>query len=215
MSLFKPRRFSISCSINVLVKTLLCLSLCIPCKVFAQSFTPDPDWRFDNFNSQNHFSSAPVAELVVDKKGYVWASGTSLGRFDGNRTTYFSQETYSNAGLRGSSPGLVCDGKGNVWITCYGLCRYDEAGGKFVYVKNDPGHDFHNAESFCPRDNYLWFICEFGLAKFDIRTEKTTFTSLTHVYDPLCTIFIDDSTLFISSREKVYFYNTKRDTWTS
>jgi len=211
----KPCYQSIFSCTKPVGKFLLCLLIFIPCGLFGQSFVPDPDWRFDNFNSQNHFTSAPVAELAVDKKGYVWASGTSLARFDGNHTNYFTHDTHSNAGLRGNYPGVVCDGNGNVWISCYGLCRYDEAGGKFVYVKNDPKHNFRNAESFCPQGNYLWFICELGLAKFDVRTEKTTFTSLTHVYDPLCTIFINDSTLFVSSREKVYFYNTKRDTWTS
>jgi len=189
--------------------------VCSPCNLFGQSFVPDPDWRFDNFNSQNHFTSGPITELVVDKKGYVWTTGTGLERFDGNHTNYFSRDNHSNGGLRSNYPGVVCDGNGNVWITCDGLCRYDEATGKFVYVKTDPKHNFHSAESFCARGDELWFVCEFGLAKFDVRTQKTIFTSLTHVYDPLCTVFINDSTLFISSREKVYFYNTKRDTWTS
>jgi signal transduction histidine kinase/ligand-binding sensor domain-containing protein len=191
------------------------LLISIPFKLFAQSFTPDPDWRFENFNSQNHFSSGPVSQMVIDKKGYIWASSTSLQRFDGNHTIYFGRDNQSNTGLRGNYSGLVCDNNGDVWITCYGLCRYDEASGKFVYVKTDPKHNFRDAESFSIRGDYIWFICEFGLAKFDTRTLRTTFTSLTHVYDPLCTAFINDSTLFVSSREKVYFYNVKRDTWTS
>ena len=182
--------------------------------LFAQGFTPDPDWRFENFNSQNHFTSSAIAQLVVDNQGYVWAAGTSLLRFDGNHTVEFKSNDRSPSALRGNYPAIVLDNAHNVWITCHGLCRYDAAGDKFVYVKTDPGHNFMDAECFCAQHNYLWFICEFGLTKFDTKTLEFSYTSLTHVNDPLCSALINDSTLFISSREKVYYYNIRRDSWT-
>jgi len=188
--------------------------LLFPFQLLAQSFAPDPDWRFENFNSQNHFTSLPVSQLVVDRQGYVWASANGLFRFDGNHTIEFTSNNRSASSLRGNYPAAIPDNSHNIWITCYGLCRYDAAGNKFVYVKTDPGRDFKNAECFCTQRQYLWFICEFGLTKFDTKTLKFSYTSLTHVNDPLCSALINDSTVFISSREKVYYYNIRRDTWT-
>lgn len=182
--------------------------------LFAQGFTPDPDWRFENFNTQNHFTSTAISQLVVDKDGYVWAATNSLLRFDGNHTIEFKSNDRSTSSLRGNYPAIVLDNSRNVWITCHGLCRYDAAANKFVYVKTDPGHNILDAECFCVQHDYLWFVCELGLTKFDTKTLKFSYTSLTHVNDPLCSAMINDSTLFISSREKVYYYNIRRDTWT-
>ena len=93
----------------LVVKACLCVLMFIPVHVLGQSFTPDPDWRFENFNNQNHFTNAPVSQLVVDKKGYVWTCGTGLRRFDGNNTIDFGGSEHFKYGLRGNYPGLVQD----------------------------------------------------------------------------------------------------------
>src|ERR1700733_815295 len=126
MPLFTPSGLPVFRYRDSLIKILLCLLTYIPCSVFGQSFTPDPDWRFENFNNQNHFTNAPVSQLVVDKKGYVWTCGTGLRRFDGNNTIDFAGPEHSKYGLRGNYPGIFRDNSGNVWITCRGICRYNE-----------------------------------------------------------------------------------------
>ena len=200
---------------DLLVKMFFCLSLWLPSHLFGQSFTPDPDWRFENFNNQNHFANAPVAQLAVDRKGYVWTCGTGLRRFDGINTIDFGGIEHTKYGLRGNYPGIFRDNAGNVWVTCRGICRYDDVTNRFIYVKADPKRNFTDAESFCTQSYNLWFVTEFGLLKLDTRTLKISYSSLTGIHDPLCTSMINDSTLFVSSREKIYYYNIRKDTWTS
>ncbi len=54
-----------------------------------------------------------------------------------------------------------------------------------------------------------------ALAKLNLQSLKISFTSLTGITDPLGTFLIDDNTLLISSREKVYIYNIKNDSYTA
>ena len=83
-------------------------------------------------------------------------------------------------------------------------------------LKPDPKRNFYcRRKSFCAQSDNLWFITEFGLTKLDTRTLKVLNTSLTGIHDPLCTSMINDSILFISSREKIYYYNIRKDTWKS
>ncbi len=189
------------------------LVLFAPFKLFAQAFTPNPDWRFENFNSQNRFTSGEISALAVDKTGYVWACSGGIDRFDGYRTLEFTAFDRSKGSLRSNFVGVGTDNDGKVWISSSGLCWYDDGTGKFIYLKPGPKNNFKDAESLFAQGKYLWFVTEFGLEKVDIKTLKISFTSLRHITDPLCSALINDSTLLVSSREKVYYYNIKRDTW--
>ena len=60
-----------------------------PAYLFGQGFTPDPDWRFENFNGQSHFIDNEINNVVVDKNGYVWTASTGVQRFDGYKTAHF------------------------------------------------------------------------------------------------------------------------------
>jgi len=192
-----------------------CLLFFIPLRLLAQVFTPNPDWRFENFNSQNHFINREIPDLTLDKHGYVWTCANGLERFDGYKTKEFNSFDKSEGGLKGYYSGVIADSTGRVWVGSAGLCYYDDISGKFVYVKPDSKHDFAGFAAFCADKNNLWFVCEYGLARLDLRTLKISFTSLTSIADPLCTYLIDENTIMVSSREKVYFYNSRQNTYTS
>lgn len=186
-----------------------------PFYLLAQAFTPNPDWRFENFNSQNHFISNEIPGLAVDKRGYVWTSTGGLQRFDGYKTVEFNSANHEPGALRSNSTDITADRNGRVWINSSGLCYYDDASGKFIYVQSDAKHPITTSQGFCFQKNNLWFICDYGLAKVNLETLKISFTSLTHVDNSLGTYLIDDNTLLISSREKVYTYNIQKNTWSA
>ncbi len=191
------------------------LLLLPPFNLLAQSFTPNPDWRFENFNSQNHFISLEISALTMDKNGYVWTSGRGLQKFDGYKTTKFDSFDQPKGGLRSNYTGVISDNTGRVWISAGGLCYYDEASGKFIYIQPDSKHNLTRIDAFFVRKNYLWFICEYGLANLNLQSLKVSFTSLTSINDPLCTYLADENNLLVSSREKVYMYNIKENTYTT
>src|SRR5580698_4160837 len=76
------------------------LLLFLPFTVSAQSFAPSPDWRFDNFNSQNHFISREISSLTVDRFGYVWACSRGVQRFDGYQTVDFNSFEPGNKAIK-------------------------------------------------------------------------------------------------------------------
>jgi hypothetical protein len=189
--------------------------LFIPFDLFAQSFMPNPDWRFENFNNQNHFVSREIPKLTMDKHGYVWVCSRGVQRFDGYRTIDFNSFDQAKGGIKDNYTDIIADDDGRIWISSGGLCYYDDASSKFIYVQTDIKHNIAEITAFFVQKNYLWFVCNYGLAKLDLRSLKISFTSLTGVTDPLCTYLIDENTLLISSREKVYTYNIKKDTYSA
>jgi ligand-binding sensor domain-containing protein/two-component sensor histidine kinase len=187
----------------------------IPFKLLAQGFTPDPDWRFENFNSQNHFISRAISDIAIDKNSYVWTSNSGVQRFDGHKTTEFSSVDENKAELRSNYADIAADNDGRIWVGSGGLCYYDDARGKFVYVTPDKNHPITYTQGFCFQKKNLWFVCNYGLARLNLVTLKISFTTLTGVTDPLGTFLINKNTLLVSSREKVYTYNINRDTYST
>jgi ligand-binding sensor domain-containing protein/two-component sensor histidine kinase len=197
-----------------MIRYLLTVLLLIPFNLIAQSFVPDPDWRFENFNSQNHFINSEISAIAVDKYGYIWACSRGVQRFDGYKTTDFNSMDHVPGGLKDNYDDVINDTNGRIWVGSEGLCYYDEAAGKFVYVQPQTGNKIKVANACLAQKNLLWFVGDRGFAKIDIKTLKMTFTSLTNVVNPLCTMALDDNTLLISSREKVYIYNIRDNTYT-
>jgi len=187
----------------------------LPFALPAQVLRLNPDSRFENFNGQNHFISREIASLTIDKYGYIWTTSNGVQRFDGSRTIEYSSFDQTKGGLRSNYSGVAIDSSGRVWVTSAGLCYYDNASGKFIYAKADAKHNFADVNALFIQKNYVWFVCEYGLAKLNLQSLKISFTSLTNVNDPLYTYPLDENTLLISSREKVYVYNIKKDTYTS
>jgi signal transduction histidine kinase len=188
----------------------------LPLLAKAQPFTPDPDWKFDNFSSQNHFTSRQILSIAVDKQGYIWTSGTGIQRFDGFRTIGFKSANPAPRSIKDDYAHVTADNNGRIWASSGGLCYYDDASGKFIYAQpRDNKHPITYAYAFFMQKNYLWFVCDYGLAKIDVHTFNISFTSLTGIVDPLCTYLVDKNTLLISSRQKVYIYNIEKDTYTA
>lgn len=187
----------------------------LPSALTAQSFMPNPDWRFDNFNSQNHFISRETTGLTADHHGYIWASSRGVQRFDGFKTADYSSFEQGNNALKDNYTDLIADSTGRIWASSAGLCYYNETAGKFIYVQPEGKPDLSYAYALSFQKNTLWFVCDYGLAKLDLHALKIALTSLKTVSDPLCTYRLNDSTLLVTSREKVYLYNIKTDTYSA
>lgn len=125
------------------------LLISLPFDLFAQGFAPDPDWRFENFNSQNHFISRAISDIAIDKNNYVWTSNSGVQRFDGHKTTEFNSVDENKATLRSNYADIAADNDGRVWVGSGGLCYYDDANGKFVYVMPDKNHPITYTQGFC------------------------------------------------------------------
>ena len=191
----------------------LLLILFVPIEVFAQAFTPDPDWRFDNFNRQNHFVSRNINNLTIDKHGYIWVCSRGIQRFDGFRTIDYNSLDPSTGGLKNNYTDLISDGDGRIWVSSGGLCYYNETLGKFIYPDPGSGRVITYAYALSIQKEALWFVCDYGLAKLDLNSFTISYTSLTGIANPLCTYPLNDSTILISSREQLYSYNIKRNTF--
>ncbi|ASU32554.1 sensor histidine kinase [Mucilaginibacter xinganensis] len=190
------------------------LLLVLPLIVRSQSLTPAPDVRFENFNSQNHFTSRQILSIAVDKRGYVWTSGAGVQRFDGYKTVQFSSFNTTVHTIKDSYAHIIADNDGRIWASSGGLSYYDDDSDSFVYIQ--PGGKkapFIFAHALSVNGDYLWFVCDYGLAKINVRTLKITYTSLVSVIDPLCSYMVNKHTLLVSSRQKVYLYNTVKDTY--
>lgn len=105
----------------------------------------------------------------MGKYGYVWACSRGVQRFDGYKTLDFNSFDQSKGSLRSNSTSIITDNNGRVWVSSAGICYYDDARGKFIYIEPDLNHKLTTVYFFCLQKNSLWFICDYGLAKLDLR----------------------------------------------
>ena len=181
--------------------------LLFPLQLLAQSFAPNPDWRFESFNSQNHFVGGEIHSIAMDKYGYLWTCSRGVQRFDGYHTEDYDSFSTGNNAIRSNSVNILADSYGRIWAGSGGLCYYDYALNKFVYLTADAAHNFKTVNSLLVYQNRLWFVCEYGLAYVDLRTLKVHFTRLTFNENPLTNYVYNDSTLLIGFRDKAFLYN--------
>jgi signal transduction histidine kinase/ligand-binding sensor domain-containing protein len=194
---------------------MLVIFLAFPACLIAQSFNPDPDWRFENFNNLNHFSNKLVQNVAIDKSGYVWTSGEGIQRFDGFKTVDYNAINPNNAGLRNNYTDVLADDNGRIWISGGGLAYYDDAKARFIYLQLPGMPPINYAYAWALQKNELWFVCNLGLARVNVNTLQITLTSLRDITDPISGYLIDDNTFLISSREKNYLYTIDKDSYTS
>jgi len=214
MHFFKPLFLAAPNRLNFGRKTLFSLFFLVaPLYFFGQGFTPDPDWRFETFNGQNHFISNEINNVVIDRNGYIWTSSSGIQRFDGYKTANFNSFEQGNQGLKSNSTDVIADNAGRIWVNSAGLCYYDDEESRFIYVNPDPKRPINGLDYMIIKGNNMWYVGDYGLTEIDLKSLKTKYTSLKTVGNPLGNFFIDDSTLLVSSREKVYIYNIKRNTY--
>lgn len=190
------------------------LLMVLPFMVNAQTFTPDPDWRFENFNNLNHFINRNIYNLTVDDDGYLWTASTGVQRFDGLQLVEYNSLSNAAGALKDNYTDVISDDSGRVWVSSVGLCYFDKATDKFIYVQPDSTHKLKYAYNFAIQKNTLWFICNYGLAKLNLRTLKLELTSLKDIPGSVFCIYpLDDNTLFISNYTKWFTYNCSSDSY--
>src|ERR1700744_2462402 len=112
--------------------------------VSAQSFTPDPDWRFESFNGQNHFVGGEIHNIAMDKYGYLWTCSRGVQRFDGHHTADYNSFSTGNNAIRSNAANIITDNDGRIWVSPGGFCYYAYDLSKFIYFKADARHNFKN-----------------------------------------------------------------------
>ena len=186
------------------------------CKNLAsQELTIIPDLRFENFNAQRNFTSGYISNIAVDSKGYLWAGGNGLFRFDGVRLQQYTNFNNQYHGLKSNyNDDLITDQFGRLWIgTSMGLCYFNDSLGKFIYLNMAPRNLITHAFSFLLSGNEMWFVCNFGLCKIDLQTLRINPTSLKEIPDPIATFSLDNNLLGISARTGLFLYDIKNDTY--
>jgi len=195
------------CPLIFIAALIAGITLLLPLFTTAQSFTPNPDWRFESFNSQNHFVGGEIHSIAMDKYGYLWTCSRGVQRFDGYHTVDYNSFLTGNNAIRSNAVNIIADDYGRIWAGSGGLCYYDYTLNKFVYITAGATHDFKDVNSLLVYQNRLWFVCEYGLAYVDLRTLKVTFTRLTYNENPLTNYVYSNGTLLIGFRDKAFLYN--------
>ena len=181
----------------------------------SQSFTPAPDWRFENFNTQSHFLNRYVGNLTIDGEGYLWTASIGVQKFDGTKLVEYSSLSRAPGSLKDNYTDVIADSSGRVWVSSLGLCYYNRVNNQFVYVQPDAKHKLEYAYNFAIQDNLLWFRCNYGLANVNLKTLKVSLTSLKKPQGSVMCIFpVDKHTLLVSCYAKHYIYNIDKDTYT-
>jgi len=99
--------FFAHCRLKHLILLLTGLVLLCPVLTAAQSFAPNPDWRFESFNSQNHFVGGEIHSIAMDKHGYLWTCSRGVQRFDGHRTVDYNSFLTGNNAIRSNSANIL------------------------------------------------------------------------------------------------------------
>jgi ligand-binding sensor domain-containing protein len=181
----------------------------------AQSFSISPDIRFENFNAGHNFINNYVGNATIDQDGYLWTSSDGIYRFDGINFTRFTNYNNQHHGLKANySDDLLSDKWGRLWVgNIAGLCYYDRNQNQFKYINSNGADPIKYAFAYCIVKDELWFVCNYGLCKINLRSLEVTRTSLENILDPIKTFPVDDNTLLISSREYYYIYNIPSNTF--
>jgi len=193
---------------------ILFLFIAVGTKVFSQNEISD--WRFNNFNGDNHFLSINIYNIAFDKHGFVWTTGNGVAKFDGYKTIFYNKNNNRTAGFKTNyTDPIAVDFKGRIWVgSDGGLCYFDEVNEKFKYVAVDSLHPISYAYAFLLKGEKLWFVCNYGLAFLNLNSFKISITTLKRFNDPEGTYYINDSILLVTSRVKYYIYNILQNSYT-
>lgn len=122
-----------------------------------------------------------IVSLYGDRDGYLWVATNSLGlyrldRQNGKFQHYLhNAEDPSNSLASNGLLGLIQDDQGVLWIgtSGSGLDRFDLAKNTFTNYSERQG--LPNRVIYCleqDRQGFLWMTTNYGVSKFDPRTEK-------------------------------------------
>ncbi len=140
------------------------------------------------------------------KRGYVWASGNGLYRFDGKQCVHFSKLNNRPDNIRDNQiPWIWEDELGRIWTTGNGgICYYDQGADKFNYLDIDAKHRINFAQSMCHLGTDIWFMCNYGLCRLNIKTLKIDTTTISKPFECYAMFPINSHSLLLANRNGTY-----------
>src|SRR5690606_20653433 len=148
--------------------------------VHAQKLNNIPDdLKFQHFTSVNGLSQRSVADIIQDKKGFIWfGTRDGLNKFDGQKFVVYRHNTTDSTSLSNSNIHAIYEDQGgNLWVgTERGLNKYNPATDKFIrYTFADSPHGVadnlvHDIIQISSR--ILWVATENGIIQLNIQTNE-------------------------------------------
>jgi len=133
--------------------------------------------RFDQLSLEQGLSQSSVADILQDRRGYVWlATEDGLNRFDGLSFTVYRHDPSDAASLPSSFVWDVEeDASGNLWVaTTGGLAMLDRATDRVVPDRALAGRHIRVLR-FAARDKALWVgTRDSGLFRLDVASGAWT-----------------------------------------
>ncbi|NGM61046.1 response regulator [Sphingobacterium sp. SGG-5] len=142
-----------------------------------QSIPKDP--IFNRFTSANGLSQRSVADIIQDKRGYIWfGTRDGLNKFDGHKFIIYRHTPADTSSLSNSNVHAIYeDSYGNLWIgTERGLNKYNPIADNFTRYK------LSNAANMVEDNivrgimqidsNLLWVATVNGIVQVNIKTDE-------------------------------------------
>jgi ligand-binding sensor domain-containing protein/anti-sigma regulatory factor (Ser/Thr protein kinase) len=176
-------------------------------------------FKFKNYTTLNGMADNVVVKTVKDKNGFLWiATHNGISRFDGLEFKNYSHNPTDSTTLRSIwISDLLIDEQQTLWAsTEWGLCYYEVAKDKFIYI-NDKAHiQLVSKMPLCnDTKNTIWIAAEDGLKKVNCITKKYSNTSLNRIADPQFISKDNAGNLIIGTRGRGLFkYNIVSDNYT-
>ncbi len=175
-------------------------------------FTHSFNYTFKNYTTLQGLADNVVVKMVKDKNGFLWiATHNGLSKFDGLKFKNYTHIPTDTTSLRSIwISDLLIDEQKTLWVsTEWGLCYYDAAKDKFVYINEKDKIQLVFKMPLCKNDkNSIWIAAEDGLKKIDINTKKYTNTSLNRIADPQFIVKDNIGNLIIGTRGRGLFKYT-------
>jgi ligand-binding sensor domain-containing protein len=191
---------------------------------YAQRFSLSHDLRFDNYNSQSGFVTNTVYRLIRSRKGYIWASGNGIYRFDGKQYERFSKLNNTRGVRDNYTPWFTEDAAGRIWVGGVGgICYYSDDKNEFCYLDISEKEKIKYSAGLSLLGDDIWFVCNYGLCKVNTRSLKVTPTSFKTRFECTAMHPVNSNTLLLCDKQGMYYvyhiregkYETQRlaDKW--
>jgi ligand-binding sensor domain-containing protein len=193
-------------------KVILLIFFYCNCNAILAQNTSAYNFKFKNHTTLNGMADNVVVKTVKDTNGFLWiATHNGISRFDGLHFKNYTHNPTDTNSLRSIwISDLVIDEQQTLWVsTEWGLCYYQTAKDRFVYINNRANMQLVYKMPLCKDDNHvLWIAAEDGLKKVNTVTKKYTNTALARIADPQFIVKDNAGNLIIGTRGRGLFkYN--------
>lgn len=170
---------------------------------FNLNFT---NYRFSDIFSQT-IPDNNIVEVFKDKQGVLWVTTREgfLCRFDYDAEDFF---TFKLANPDEKAINISClydDSSNNLWLGTNGrgLLKFDKKNNKFIDFKNPFSLNGKTVYGILPdKKNNLWLSTNFGLLKYNIRSNSVTTYNLN---DGLQSLQFTNRSYLMTKNGKMYF----------